>query len=376
MQKTRYIMRHTLAVLFLILSLGVSAQTLTGTVLDELSHPLSFATVSNTKAQIGEYTDDAGKFSIDVSKLKESDEILFSHLGYLEVKMTVAQVSALKDPIHMKPTNYGLREVVVGPGGARELLMDALAHIKDNYPAEFTNNHIIFKDYSILTGEPNHYNNFDFNMYIPSYLAKDSPRIYTVVNSHEIYEKKKALFHVQIEPIFLMKLMYPERFFNAKAMKENDFQMVSKSTTIDGEEYDVIEFLRKPQKDDHTVTARGHVYINKNDKGIRFIDLHIYNAEPSRFAVVFKMDTLNVNIKIAYLKVEGKYMLDYISHSTYASGKFLGKKNLVFSTTARVVDRVTHLKMNQIVMRTEVDDIFTNEKPKDIKEMKTPPDMR
>ena len=69
-------------------------------------------------------------------------------------------------------------------------------------------------------------------------------------------------------------------------------------------------------------------------------------------------------------------MLDYISHSTYASGKFLGKKNLVFSTTARVVDRVTHLKMNQIVMRTEVDDIFTNEKPKDIKEMKTPPDMR
>ena len=369
-------MRKLLSFILLLLTSGSFAQTLSGTVLDELSHPLSFATVSNAKAQIGEYTDDAGKFSIDVSKLKETDEILVSHLGYVEVKMTVTQLSVLKDPIRMKPTNYGLREVVVGPGGARELLMDALAHIKDNYPAEFTNNHIIFKDYSILTGEPNHYNNFDFNMYIPSYLAKDSPRIYSVVNSHEIYEKKKALFHVQIEPIFLMKLMYPERLFNAKAMKENDFQMVSKSTTIDGEEYDVIEFTRKPQKDDHTITAKGHVYINKTDKGIRFIDLHIYNAEPSRFAVVFKMDTLNINIKIAYLKVEGKYMLDYISHSTYASGKFLGKKNLVFSTTARVVDRVTHLKMNQIVMRTEVDDIFTNEKPKDIKEMKTPPDMR
>lgn len=369
-------MRHAVIILTLLFSIGASAQTLTGTLLDEQSHPLSFATVSDTKAQIGVYSDDAGRFSIDVSGLKETDEIVFSHLGYVDLKMTVAQLSALKDPVRLQPKNYSLHEVVVGPGGAKELLLDALSHIKDNYPGEFTNNHILFKDYSILTGEPNHYNNFDFNMYIPSYLAKDSPRIYTVVNKHEIYEKKGGLIHVQIEPIWLMKLMYPERFFNEKALKENDFQMVSTSTTIDGEEYDIIEFLRKPKKDDHTVTAKGHVYINKNDKGIRFIDLHIYNTAPSRFAVVFKMDTLNINIKIAYLKVEGKYMLDYISQATYASGKFFGKKNLVFSTTARVVDRVPHLKMNQIVMRTEVDDIFTNEKPKDIKEMKTPPDMK
>jgi hypothetical protein len=360
----------------LLLSVGSFAQAVSGTILDEQSHPLSFVTVSNAKAQIGTYTDDAGKFSIDLSSLSPSDTIVFSHLGYNDIKVTIAQLTAQKDPIQMKPKDYALHEVVVGPGEARDLLMDALSHIKDNYPEEFTKNHIIFKDYSVITGEPNHYNNFDFNLYIPSYLAKDSPRIYTQDIKHEIYERKGALFHVQLEPTMILKLMYPERFFNEKRMKENDFEMVSTSTMIDGEEYDVIQFDRKPQKGDHSITARGHVYINKNDKGIRFIDVHVYNAEPSRFALVFKMDTLNINAKIAYIKIDGKYMLDYISQSTYASGKFMGRKNLVFSTTARVVDRKAHLKMNEIVMKTEVDDIFTNEKPKDIKEMKTAPDMK
>ena len=214
-------------------------------------------------------------------------------------------------------------------------------------------------------------------MYIPSYLAKDSPRIYTVDNKHDMYEKKGTLMRAQLKPTMLLKLMYPERLFDAKRMEENSFQMVSTSTTIDGEEYDVIEFDRKPQKGDHSITARGHVYINRADKGIRFIDIHIYNEKASRFMLVAKMDTLNINAKVAYIKIDGKYMLDYISQKTYASGKLFGKhENIAFSSSAKVTDRVSHLKMNQIVMKTEVDDIFTNEKPKDIRELKGEPDMK
>jgi len=370
-------MRQAIVVLLLIISLGSFAQTISGTILDEQSHPLSFVNVVNVKTQIGGYSDDAGRFSIDVSGLKETDEIVFSHLGYVDVKMTVTQLSVLKDPIQMKAKNYSLHEVVVGSGSAKELLMDALAHIKDNYPAEFTNNHIIFKDYSIINKERNHYYNFDFDMYIPSYLAKDSPRIYTVDHKHEMYEKKGTLFRAQIKPTLLLKLMYPERLFDEKRLKENDFQMATTSATIDGEEYDVIEFNRIPQKHDHSITAKGHVYINKNDKGIRFIDVHIYNEKSSRFVLVAKMDTLNINIKIAYKKIEGKYMLDYISQATHGSGSFFGKHiDVIFISSAKVVDRQPHLKMNQIVMKTEVDDIFTNEKPRDISELKAEPDMR
>ena len=370
-------MKKILTLLFVLLSIVVTAQTLSGIVLDGDGHPLSFATVSNGKAQLGGYTDDAGRFYIDVTGLSQSDSILFSHIGYEEIKMTVAQVSAQKDPIQLKPKNYGLKEVVVQPVDAKGMLMDALSRIKDNYPAEFTKNHIIFKDYSLITGKKNHYNSFDFTMYLPSYLAKDSPRIYTVDNKHEIYEQKGALFHVQIEPTQILKLMYPERLFNTKRLEENDFSFVSSTATIDGEEYDVINFRHIPQKKDKSVRATGNVYVNKKDKGIRYIELHVYNEKPERYMLVAKMDTLVVNAKIAYTKIDGKYMLDYISQATYASGKLFGShQNLVYSTTAKVVDRQTNLKMNEIVMKTEVDDIVLNEKPKDIKELKSSPDMK
>jgi hypothetical protein len=376
-------MRHAIVILILLFSIGASAQTLTGTLLDEQSHPVSFVTVGNAKARIGTYSDDAGRFSIDVSGLKDTDEVVFSHLGYVDVKMTVAQLSAVKGPIHLQQKNYSLHEVVVGPGGAKELLLDALSHIKDNYPGEFTNNHIIFKDYSVINGDRNHYSNFDFNMYIPSYLAKDSPRIYTVDHHHEMYEKKGALLKPQVRPTMLLKLMYPERLFDKDMLKEANFQMATNSTTIDGEEYDIIEFNRKPQKDDPSIVTRGriyfvgHAYINKKDQGIRFIDFRVFNEKAARYLLVAKMDSLNYNAKIAYVKVDGKYMLDYVSQAFIGTGNIFGKHmNMFVTSSAKVIDRQPHLKMDQIVMRTEVDDIFTNEKPKDIREMKTAPDMK
>ncbi|MFM9726444.1 hypothetical protein ACKI1L_38620, partial [Streptomyces scabiei] len=77
------------------------------------------------------------------------------------------------------------------------------------------------------------YNFFDFNMYLPSYLAKDSPRIYSSEISHEMFEKKGALFHAQITPVELLKaLMYPEKIFSDKVLKENDFTLVSTSVII------------------------------------------------------------------------------------------------------------------------------------------------
>jgi|GEM_PF-2234861 len=376
-------MRKLFLILSLFMSLGALAQSVSGTLIDEESHPISFVAFSNINTKIGGYTDEGGRFTLDISGLKESDEVVFSHLGYVEVKMTVAQLSALKDPIQMKPKNYALQEVVVGPGDAKNVLLDALAHIKDNYPSEFTNNHILFKDYSVINKEPNYFINFDFNMYVASYLAKDSAFIYTTDNKHQMYEKKGTLFGAQIKPTLVMKAMYPERLFNKKLLEEAAFQMATTSTVIDGEEYSVIEFSRKPQKEDPAIVKKGgiyfkgHVYINKKDQGIRFIDLHVYNQNAARYMLVTKMDSLNFNAKVAYIKVDGKYVLDYISQSFTGSGNIVGKHMDIFSSSsAKVLDRKLHLKMNEIVMKAEVDDIFEKEKKKDIKEMKGAPDMR
>jgi len=370
-------MRNMLLLFLLLLSLSSFAQTLSGTLLDEASHPISFVNVSNVKTHVGGYSDEEGKFSIDVTGLAQSDEIIFSHLGYVDVKMTVAQLSALNGPIQLQPKSYSPQEVVVGPGGAKDLLMDALAHIKDNYPGEFTRNHVKFKEFEKLEGKANTYENFDFNMYMPSYLAKDSPRIYSEVISHEVYTPKGEMLKWYLNPVTLLKNMYPERLFDEKALRENDFTLVSTSTVIDSEEYDVITFRHRPQKAEKSIRIMGHAYINKKDKGIRFMDLHVYNEHPDRFMLVAKLDSLNFNLKVAFKKVGSKYALDYISQNLYGDGKVFGKHILVAqSGSAQVIDRLMNLKMNQIVMKTEVDDICTTEKPRDIKELKAEPDMR
>ena len=370
-------MKYALLFYFSLIISGVEAQSLSGSVIDEKAFPLSYVTVSNIRTQVGSYTDDAGKFNIDGKDLTPADEVVFTHIGYEDLKITVAALQTLQVPIAMKSKDYRLHEVVVQPQDARALIQDALAHIKDNYPAEFTKNHILFKDYSSRNGQRSHYYNFDFNMYLPSYLAKDSPRIYTTDIHHEMYKRKGMLFSVELKPTDLLKIMYPEKIFSEERLAENDFKLVATSATIDGEECDVIQFRRTPQKREKSVRMMGNAYINKKDKGIRFIEFHVYNEKPERFVLVAKMDTLNVNVKVAFKKIGEKYMLDYISQTTYASGNIFGKhENLVFSSTAKVLDRQTGLKMNEIVMRTEVNDIFTNEPPKDIEELKETPDMK
>lgn len=370
-------MRKILSLLLTFLSVGAYAQTITGSLIDEASHPLSFVNVVNVKTQTGTYSDDAGRFTIDVSELKQTDEIVFSHLGYVEIKMSVAQLSAIKDPILMKATDYGLREVVVCAGSAKEFLLDALAHIKDNYPGEFTRNHIKFKNFMKMEGKPSTYESFNFNMYLPSYLAKDSPRIYSENISHDVYTEKQEKLKNYMNPITLLKNMYPEKIFDEKALRENDFAFATSSVVIDSEDYEVINFKHRPQKAEKSIRIEGNAYINKKDKGIRFIDLHAYNLHPDRFMLVAKLDSLNFNLKVAFKKVDGKYVLDYISQSLYGDGRFFGKHILISQNgSAIVLDRLLHLKMNQIVMKTEVDDICTNEKPKDIKDLKGEPDMK
>jgi hypothetical protein len=371
-------MIKTYFAIFILLSSVSQAQTISGRVIDEQSHSLSFVTVSDARTHTGSYTDDEGRFRIDIPSGTEDDVIIFSHIGYEEVRMSAAQISSLSSTIQLKPKNYSLKDVVIRPTAAKDMLIDALSHIKDNYPLEFTKNHIIFKDYSKISGEKNHYNFFDFDMYLPSYMAKDSPRIYSKDNRHEMYEKKGALLSAQITPVELLKMMmYPEKVFDEKALREHEYTLLTSSTMIDSEEYNVISFRRLPKKSDRSVTSEGTIYINKRDKGIRYINFHVYNQKSQRFALVIKMDTMNVNVRVAYKKIDDKYALDYISQTTYASGSLVGKKmNVEMSSSEKVIDRTMHLKMNEIVMKTEVDDIILREKPKDIKEMETEPDMK
>ena len=371
-------MKYLIISVLTMISLTPVAQTISGRVIDEESHPLAFVTVSVLSTHDGGYTDEEGRFTINITSDGQDDIIVLSHIGYEEVKMTVSRITALPSPIQLKPKNYGLKEVTIKPTAAKDLLIDALSHIKDNYPADFTQNHILYKEYLKQNGSKIRYNFFDYDMYLPSYLAKDSPRIYSTVRKYEMYtENGHPLSTERSSPNRLLKLMYPEKLFNEKALKDNDFEITSTDAVLDSEEYNVIKVRRRPQKSEKSIRLEGKVFINKKDKGIRYIEIHVYNEHPDRFMLVAKLDTLNIIEKIAYTKMEGKYYLDYVNESVFATGNLVGKHmNIFHALSAKVIDRKTNLKMNEIVMKTEVDDIILREKPQDIRGLHSTPDIK
>ena len=207
-----------ISIFFIFFALWLPAQHLTGMVIDEQQHPLAFATVGNAKAHLGTYTDGEGKYDIEILGLSDYDTILISHIGYEEHRATIASLRSSGTPVALAPKNYSLKEVTVKPFDAKDMIRDALSHINTNYPSEWSRSQIIYKDYSQVSGHKHHYNFFDFNMYLPSYLAKDSPRLYTQVNQHQLYEERHSLFTIPLKPTDLLLLMYPEKVFSEEQL--------------------------------------------------------------------------------------------------------------------------------------------------------------
>lgn len=368
-------MKYRWFVLLSLLSLSCFAQNISGTVIDDKSFPISFAAVSNVRTQTGGYTDENGKFMIDMKSSLPEDEIVFSHIGYEVVRMTVAQISARQSPITLTATEYKLHEVEIKPTDAKDILMDALSHIKDNYPGDFSRNHVIYKDYLEINDTPMRSYYFDYDLFLPSYLAKDSPRVYSTDKKHDMYtHNAQKQGGGSGSPTHLVKQMYPEKIFDPSELINDGFSLTSTSEIIDSEEYNVVSFKHKPPFLAKSLQIAGTAYINKKDKGIRFINMHMYSLYPGRVMLLAKIDTLNYLENIAFKKVDGKYVLDYIVTSVFARGKLVGKHiGVVQSTSIKVTDRQLKLKANEIEMKTEVDDILLNEKPKDIKEKHAEP---
>jgi CarboxypepD_reg-like domain len=368
--------KHIVIFLFSLYFTNSHAQSWTGTLTDELGQSLSYVNVAVVRTQVGTFSDELGHYSIDTNIMQPSDEVVFSHLGYNEVRIKFATLRQQTGAVVMRARDYQMREVVILPRDARSMMLDALAAVKDNYPDEFTKQEIVFKDYSMRNGKRSHYGYFHFDMYVPSYARYDSLHTYTTVRDYALYERSKELFTASMSPDNLLPFIFPSHTFNKDWIDRHEFSMAG-TTAYQGDTLDVIRFKLLPKAKEDFIAGIGIIYIDQRDKAIRYVQFDLSSAHSKRFFLVAKLDTMMVHIQVAYRKTDGKYMLDYATQKTYAQGKlFGGAQNLRYSTTMRGLATIPHLKANQIVMRNEVRDLVLTLKPKEIDQMKEEPDMK
>lgn len=93
--------------------------------------------------------------------------------------------------------------------------------------------------------------------------------------------------------------------------------------------------------------------------------------------LVAKMDSLNVNVKMAFKKMGDTNVIDYISQTTFAKGSLFGKsENLHYSTTAKAVSHELNVPETAVYKANDVERIFKKEKAQNINALTAEPDMQ
>ncbi|MBN1251225.1 MAG: carboxypeptidase-like regulatory domain-containing protein [Bacteroidales bacterium] len=100
-----------------------------------------FANISIVGTHVGTVTNLDGEFTIKVKKSSEAQEILFSHIGYDNNKISTSDLKAENNLIYLQVSSKPLNEVTVRPTDAKKLIRQAIEKVHLNYsnsPALYT----------------------------------------------------------------------------------------------------------------------------------------------------------------------------------------------------------------------------------------------
>lgn len=119
------------------LSTGVAQErfiTISGTVMDnQTKKRVEAANITIPNTNIGTITNTDGHFTIKVNDSLGATQLLVSHVGYANALMTIGKTSQNGLKIFLTPNPYSLAEVTIHGGDARDLVLDAVSKIADNY---------------------------------------------------------------------------------------------------------------------------------------------------------------------------------------------------------------------------------------------------
>lgn len=110
-------------------------EMITGRVINSQAEPLPYASIFVLSTGEGAISNEDGFFSLDISALKDSDDIRFQYLGYAELNMSLAQLKE-DSIVRMEEKLTTLSELFIygDPPRARDVVKKVLENREKNYP--------------------------------------------------------------------------------------------------------------------------------------------------------------------------------------------------------------------------------------------------
>lgn len=180
---------------------------ISGTIIDsESKHTLEGATIYLPRLSLGAYSDENGKFSINISEIHNYDEIVISHLGYSEVRLKL-NLFKNGEIIKLSSKNNELEEVIISSKefNPRNFVTEA---VKKYNQHKRINPHIALAHYTETAKKGGNYimymESIGYSLYLGTNLNATSysnykffPENSKIANQHKEWKKYKR--YVKIE---------------------------------------------------------------------------------------------------------------------------------------------------------------------------------
>lgn len=325
-----------------------------GKIIDSKSdEPVVFASVVVTETSIATVSNADGEFTLKVPKTKESSTLLFTHIGYENKTIAVADLKGKSNVIPIKAIALPIDEVVIRSVDPHSLILEALSRVKHNYNL---NPEMQTGFYRETIKQNRNYVSVSeavMDIYKAGYklgFDSDRIRIYKGRKSRDVKKMDTVIVKLQGGPrttLMLDVVKNPGDILHPEMLEYYEFKLMG-ITSIDNREAYVIYFDQLMGVE--YPLYNGNVYIDVETKAFTGMDFELSERGlpyASEILVKKKPSSLKVDIQsghylIRYRNEGGKWYLNYVRSELALSSKWkrkLFKSNFNIMLEMAVTDR-------------------------------------
>lgn len=285
--------------------------------------PIVFATIFLSGTSIGTVTNTDGEFLLKIPKEKQQGEISFTHLGYENKVIAVANLMGKENVVEIKSVTVPIDEVIVRSTDPLNLILSALDKVYQNYsdvPEMQTSfyretikqnkKYVAVSEAVLDIYKAPYRTTFDF----------DRMKIYKGRKSHDVKKMDTVVVKLQGGPktsLLLDVVKNPGDILDRETLEYYTFELAG-ITTIDNREAFIIKF---DQKDGIEYPLyKGNIYIDTkteafagfdfqlSDKGLPYAAKYLVKKKPA----AMKIEVENGHYLIRYRFDNDRWYLNYV----------------------------------------------------------------
>jgi hypothetical protein len=273
--------------------------------------PVVFATVAISGTSIATVSNTEGEFVLKIPSAKVTGTIAFTHLGYENTVVNIADLKGSKKQIRLKAVALPIDEVIIRNVNPKELILAALAQIKNNYSETPEMQTSFYREAIKQNRKYVSVSEAVLDIYKAGYKSSfdyDRIKIYKGRKSSDVKKMDTLIVKLQGGPktsLMLDVAKNPGDILSEEMLDYYEFKLTG-ITTIDNREtymvhFDQLDGVEYP-------LYSGNIYIDIETKAIAGLDFQLSDRGlPFASEILIKKKPANLNIDV----LNGHYLVRY-----------------------------------------------------------------